>query len=79
MVETSMSGSGEGLGWATGPGYSTINRLCARGMLPGFGGFGGHKPISAAAPLAGPAPFGGAQGRRGGSGGGAIGGLGGWG
>ena len=23
MVEISMSGSGEGLGWATGPGYST--------------------------------------------------------
>ena len=25
MVEISMSGSGEGLGWATGPGYSTIH------------------------------------------------------
>ena len=24
MVEISMSGSGEGLGWATGPGYSTM-------------------------------------------------------
>jgi len=23
MVKISMSGSGEGLGWATGPGYST--------------------------------------------------------
>ena len=32
MVEISMSGSGEGLGWATGPGYSTINRLCALRM-----------------------------------------------
>ncbi len=26
MVEISMSGSGEGLGWATGPGYSTARQ-----------------------------------------------------
>ena len=26
MVEISMSGSGEGLGWATGPGYSTTHQ-----------------------------------------------------
>jgi len=24
MVEISLSGSGEGLGWETGPGYSTL-------------------------------------------------------
>jgi len=27
MVKISMSGSGEGLGWATGPGYSTGYRI----------------------------------------------------
>jgi hypothetical protein len=26
MVKISMSGSGEGLGWATGPGYSTTGQ-----------------------------------------------------
>ena len=38
MVEISMSGSGEGLGWATGPGYSTTILISVWGLDRAGGG-----------------------------------------